>query len=251
MIIDAHIHLGPWIVNGKDYGYDKDKIKQLMKKFKIDKVCAQIIGLDELFKMPKIEERNPNNEIILESCKNDDSLIPIFWLNPFKNEEIIEGLKRGFKGLKYHARVHLLPSSDKKLGFAIETAKKFDVPIFIHTSERSEHTSIFRIQEVAERYPDVNFFAVHSINKVNVTCFEAKKCGLYDLDNIFYCTGGGSMFLEFKVLYENVGPEHIVLTSDLPFGHPGVYIKNIELLTDNKKEREMMLGKNIQRILKL
>jgi len=251
MRIDAHAHLGSWIVDGRDYGYDKNKMKKEMKKFKIDKTCLLPVGLDKLFKIPEIRKRRPDNNFILEMCEKEDSLIPIFWVNPFNKEEIIQALNGGFKGLKYHAEVHLIPISDKILEFAVESAKEFKVPFFVHTNESSENTSIFRVQEVAEKYPEVNFLALHSINKVNTTCFEAKKRKLYDIDNIYYCTGGRSLFLEFKMIYENVGPNHIVFSTDSPFGHPEIFIKNIELLTDDRKERKMIFGANIQKILKL
>jgi hypothetical protein len=251
MIIDAHVHLGSWVVGGKNYGYDKSQLKEIMKSLNIDRMCILPIGIYELFKIPKIEERNPENNIILENCKNDKSLIPIFWLNPFREKEYKKSLEEGFKGLKYHPHVHLLPISDNRLKPVIEIAREFEAPVFVHTSEKSDITSIFRVQEVAEKYPDVNFFALHSINSISVACLEAKKLGLYDLDNIFYCTGGSTMFSVFRFLYETIGPEHIIFSSDIPFGHPGVFMKYIELLTDDEKERKLMLGENIQKILKL
>lgn len=251
MIIDAHVHVGSWMVNKKDYGYNEDQLKQIMKDWNIDKMCILPIGLKELFEREKVFEINPNNKSILEICKKDDSFIPIFWVNPFKENEYRKAIDNSFKGLKYHPDVHLLPISDEKMKPLIETAMEFGVPIFIHTNERSEITSIFRIQEVAKIYPEVNFFALHSINRVSITCFKAKENGLYDLDNVYYCTGGRTHFLEFKFLYDNVGADHIIFSSDLPFGHPGVFMKYIELLTTNRKEREMMLGENIQKILKL
>lgn len=250
MIVDAHVHLGSWVVNGKDYGFDVDKMKELMKSLGVDRVCAVVIGTNELFRIPNVEDREPNNEIVLEVSRKDKSFVPIFWANPFK-EEYRKALENGFKGLKYHADVHLLPISDERLRGMIETAEEFGVPLFVHTSEKSERTSIFRLQEVAKKYPDVDFFALHSINRVTITCFEAKKHGLYELENIYYCTGGRILFLELKFLYENVGPERIVFSSDLPFGHPGIFMKYVELLTEDEKERRMMLGKNIQEVLKL
>ena len=225
MIVDSHVHIGSWVVNGKDYGYNKDQLKQIMKRFNIDKMCVLPVGVKELFKIGRVEERSPDNSSVLELCEKDDSFIPIFWVNPFKENEYRKAVDNGFKGLKYHADVHILQISDKRLKPVIETAMEFEVPIFIHTNERSEITSIFRIQEVAKRYPEINFFALHSINRVSITCFKAKEHRLYDLNNVYYCTGGRTNFLEFKFLYDNVGADHIIFSSDLPFGNPGVFIR--------------------------
>lgn len=251
MIIDAHVHIGSWKPQDKDYGHNEIQTKKIMQSVGVNKVCAIDVGKPELFKKPNIEERNLDNNFILNLSKKDDFFIPIYWANPFHPEICEKELKTGFKGIKYHCDLHLLPVSDKKIEPLIEIAKKFKMPFFVHTQEKKDIASIFRVKEAAEKYPDVNFVALHAIDRTSITLFEAKKNGVYDLNNIYYCVGGRSLFIEFRELYENVGPEKIIFSSDFPFGHPAIYMKTIETLTKDEKERKLMFETNIKKLLKL
>ena len=251
MIIDAHVHIGSWKKENKDYGFDERKVKELLKRLGIDKACILPIAPPELFQKEDVRRRDLDNQRILEICEREECFIPIYWFNPFKPEECRRALESGFKGLKYHPDLHLLPISDEKLESVLKIAREYEVPVFVHTSEKSSESSIFRVHETAERYPDIVFFALHSIDSFSATFYKAKEKGLYELDNIYYCIGGRSYLTELKFIYDNVGAEHIVFSSDLPFGHPAIFLKYVELLTDDEKERKMILGENIKRILKI
>ena len=101
-------------------------------------------------------------------------------------------------------------------------------------------------------YPDVKIIIDHLGSPTNYhhqiqAIYLAEK-----YDNVYLDTSVGSdIFENLQLAVKRAGPEKILFGSDAPVYHPAVELKKIELLDISEKERALILGDNIKKILKL
>lgn len=234
-MIDAHMHLGALPFRGKNWGSQKE-YKSILKKIGITKYCAVPIGLPENFS----NNTTPNNDSVLEESEKDPSLIPIYWLNVF---DLPEKIDSRYKAIKFHPDIGQIPIDDKRI---IDFANKTKLPIFVHTNESKEYSTLEKIANLANqvKFPVI---AIHS-GSVTKTFFK-----LHDYEfpnNVYFETSGIQYSLILKKIYEIVGAERIILGSDYPFGDPRVSLGIIDSLNISEEEKELITTKNIEKILK-
>jgi len=231
-MIDVHVHLGGIPDKGKKWGSFAE-YKKIAKKVGIKKYCVVPIGLPENF----IKNTTPDNESVLK--QKDKNLIPVYWFNVF---DLPESIDERYKAIKFHPDIGKISIDNKRV---VNFVKKINLPVFIHTNESKDYSTLEKSCNLA-RNVEVPVVAVHS-GSVTRTFF--KLDGYKFPKNVYFETSGIQYSVILKKIYEKFGAKRIILGSDYPFGDPRVSLAMIETLNPTKKERDLMVEKNILKIL--
>lgn len=235
-MIDAHVHLGSIPFKGKEWG-NFEEYKKIAGKMGIDNYCVVPIGLPKNFK----DNSTPNNDSVLNELEKNSKVIPAYWLNVFDLPEEIDGR---YSAIKFHPDIGGVDADDKKV---IDFVKKINLPIFVHSNEGKDYSSLGRISNLAKKV-SVPVIAVHS-GSVTRTFFKLDD---FDFpDNFYFETSGIQYAVILKKIYKMFGAERIVFGSDYPFGDPRVSLAMIDTLNSSKKDYKLMTEGNIKKILGL
>lgn len=238
-MIDAHIHIGDFGYRGKTYGKFSE-YQKIIQKTDIKKFCAVPIGLNENFE----NKTTPDNSMVLELSKKDKRIIPIYWLNVFDfKEKEIPFIVKNYKAVKFHPDIGNVAADDGNL---VKILEKINLPVFVHSNESKDYSSLSRIINLANILPKNKIVAIHS-GSVTRTFFK-----LFDYKipkNLYFDVSGLQYELILKKIYELVGAKHIIFGSDYPFGDPRVALERIKVVAKDRKEFEQMTEVNISSIL--
>jgi len=172
-----------------------------------------------------------HHEVILEAMRRwPDKLIGFCAVNPLEPgavREVERCLAQGFRGVGELAWYADSPGEDLGgLPAIAELCQHFRVPLMLHTND-----------PVGAAYPG-----------------KAKKETPEVFRNVYFDTAA-SPYLYRPVIYrlaaEMVGPDKILFGSDYPLLPPSRYFKEMEEAALPEDWREMLLGKNLARILNL
>ncbi|MBR7116799.1 MAG: amidohydrolase family protein [Clostridia bacterium] len=167
-------------------------------------------------------------------------------------EEIVNevdiAIENGMHGIKLHPDF-------QKFNIDDEVAEKFyraaegKLPILLHMGDdRYEYSKPYRLVNMAKKYPRVNFIAAH---------FGGYKCWedspLYKgLDNIYFDTCSSLPFItpeHAKSLIDMFGADRFFFATDFPMWDAKTELERFNKIPLSDKEREMILSKNIKRLL--
>ena len=235
MIIDSHVHIGRPPPEA-----DPDKFVELLKKSNIDRAIAfrYVYGKPTLI----------GNQLIRSAVSRyPDSLIGFAWIAP-NDETAISEIRTTiscwqFKGIKLH--MEIAPTSINRLGEVFREAEKSSVPICIHVGEDFK-----LLDDLCGKY-DVDVIMAHL--GTGVYNLDPKRLeGALELsekhDNVYMETSGNTFFF-IEQAVKRLAPSKILFGSDFPHEHPLVMVKSIELLELSKKDRNLILGENISRLI--
>ncbi|NIM45820.1 MAG: amidohydrolase family protein [Nitrososphaeria archaeon] len=100
---------------------------------------------------------------------------------------------------------------------------------------------------LARNFPDVTIIVGH-MGEVDYTIDDvkaAKKCENVMLETSWTSKTG----IEYAA--QEIGADRIIMDSDVPYGHPAIELKKIELLKIPEEEKALIRGMNLARILRL
>jgi predicted TIM-barrel fold metal-dependent hydrolase len=147
----------------------------------------------------------------------------------------------GFKGIKLHSGMESFPVNARILYPIIEKASKYQIPVLIDGNPAL-------IGDWADEFPEVTFIIPHMAGRNYQTAFfVAKKC-----ENVMLETSVNSWTHRIlRQAVDQIGQDRILWGSDTPFHTPEVELKKVEMSKLTSDEKEMILWKNICRLLKL
>jgi len=235
-MIDAHVHFGSVPGSGKNWGNFKE-YKEIANRLGISRYCVTPIGLPDNF----TTHSTPDNYSVLNELKNNKNIIPKYWFNVF---DLPKGIDKKFRAIKFHPDIGEISIDDKRV---INFVKKINLPVFVHTNESKEFSSLEKVCNLAKQVK-VPVIAVHS-GSVTRTFFRIDKYNFPK--NVYFETSGIQYAIILKKIYGKFGAKRIIFGSDYPFGDPRVSLAMIESLNPGKKEYELMTEKNISKILNL
>lgn len=247
LIIDVHVHTKTSEV---------ERLINLSKKFKIDRICllGDVLGYGF---QPNEEQIRTINDLTIKLVSLYPEIFTGFcFLNPanskkFINEEIDRCIKSGLKGLKLECSVN---ARDKRLDPIMERAQELNIPVVHHSwyknvSSPPDESNPSDIADLASRFPGVNMIMPH-----------LRGCGMRGIldvkpfANVFVDTSGGqpvSGIIEYAV--KHIGAERILFGSDVYFPEGRDFSAQIACILGAKikeKEKELVLGLNAKRILR-
>ena len=178
-VIDAHVH----IFTVPSIKKSEKIILDSMKKYHIDYSLVSFDGSEYCDEESRIlYSQLKGTTFALDFARKHSKKIGILpWIRPHKEhnvdelEELIKNNLDIIHGLKFHPYCSRLKITSKHLIPYIELARKYNLPILVHTAY-DEYSSIGLLVKVANKYKDINFIAAHlelnTDNKYAINCLK-------------------------------------------------------------------------------
>ncbi len=249
VVIDGHTHFA-----GPEKGLPPCSVEELISVLDVNGIDAVVttppyssIGTDRSY--------DEANAFIVEAMREEPKRILGFMrVNPHLREHALDrievGVKNeGFRGIKLHPRNEAFPINSEELAYPIaEIAAKLKVPLLIHTGEPDTYgfAQPTLVGGLADAFPDVAMIIGHMGKRLYEDAILVARW----FENIFLETSFRSP-RDIKRAVDRVGAERVVYGSDMPFGIPEIEMMKIRLCEISQKEKELVIGRNMARLLGL
>lgn len=273
MIIDGHAHScgNFFTVQG---------IVDTLDKLSVDKVvlCPGLINDEKNHYVPNLatffkntDIMNFANKIICKVNTNNNSInkldkaneyvynllqklperiIQFYWADPTKKNIIDELQQRyedwNYSGIKLHQCSEQFSSTSYQMHQISDFAEYKGIPIFIHLYSNKDAIDMI---ELIRNHPNTTFIIAHLIG---MELFEKNQ---KDFANTYFDISPAPLISKKRIecAIDKFGSDHMILGSDTPYGKSNLQsnIQKIEMLKIPDREKEQILGLNIQRILNL
>jgi len=258
MRIDAHTH--SHVGSGRMKLEDLVETVETAKKFKIDKLCVSNPFIDnpgEGFRggFPNPEQFRQANENVVNAMKKYPKIIIGYcYVNPCYPKEGLDEFKRcvqeyGMKGLKLEVGCRC---SNPQVYPLIEKAIEFKVPILQHCWHKATGNYIgesdpLDVAELAKRYKEATIQMAHTGGD-----WEYGIKAVRDCPNVFPDTSGGEPVIGMvEMAVKELGAERVIFGSDAPGRSFSTQLAKVLGADIRKEEKDLIMGGNIARILKL
>lgn len=177
-------------------------------------------------------------------------IIQFYWVNPGE-KNIIEKInscydKYNFRGLKLHQGITKVDLKSENMQAIAKWAEEKEMPIFIHLCSKKDAIAMVKF---ANCHKKVNFIIGHLIG---LEVFI--EAGL-EQSNVLFDISCHEIVPErkIKLAIEKFGHERIIMGSDTPYGKDNLkqIIACIHRLNLSDSEKDLILGGNLQRLLKI
>ena len=240
MIIDAHNHVG-----GPDRGDGKrqsaEEIVAEMDRLGIDK--AVIFPFSEV--NPGISFSIANNRTAEAINKYPDRLIGFARLDPNFGKKGVEELKRdvelGLVGLKLHPSSQKFSLRSEHLRNIIKKASRLNIPVIFDSGKKESPPE--QIGELAELFPDAKIIMAHMFGDFLWVALHHQ--------NIYIQTTDMPRKEIIQKAVEELGAERVIMGSDSPYISMKAELEKIKSLNISEKEKKLIMGENMRRILEL
>lgn len=256
MIIDTHCHIGLFGELNMT-----EELVSARKKYNIDlMLCSNGDAVEYTDKMVLLENRPSQVEIskaTIDFCRKNDGFGALLWLKPATEvvteelEKLIEENRDIVYGLKFHPFYSNLPFSDEKYIPYIELARKYNLPIQIHTAT-NDNCRAYDVYETAKKYPDVKFILAH-LELVSDNLLAIEYISM--LDNLYGDTAWVSSEKTYLAIKE-CGMNKIMFGTDNPIDGIDTYAKYSDYFEGlknilTKEEYDCLMYKNAKKVFNI
>lgn len=146
--------------------------------------------------------------------------------------------------MKLHLEMN--PSPLSKLREVFKEAERLSIPICVHIGE-----DFACIDTLSQEFKVPIIIAYLGTGVYRLETERLKKAiELAKHDNVFLETSGNTFpFVDYAVKCS--GPSKVILGSDFPHEHPLVSVKIVQLLELSAYDKELILGRNIKKLLRI
>jgi uncharacterized protein len=186
-------------------------------------------GIDQLMREHEIENGvvfHPDNAYVAEVVESVPGLYGLVWANP---------RLPGY-----------LDPNDPLVHPLIELLVERDMPTLIHCGHPI-FTLPWSIEELAVGFPTAKIILGH-MGHGNVVYINGSIEVALRNSNVYLETSGMPMHTKIREAYERVGETRVLFGSDIPFHHPIVEIKKVELSGLPPEGVERVLSRNGRRL---
>lgn len=234
--IDAHSHVG-WFGGWSNVGITPVEMIRQMDEYNIEQTVISTY---------------PLKESVEAVGKYPDRLIGAAWINP--NEagwmtQLMDAVEEhDFRAIKLHPLFHSFLPNDESVFPVAELARKYDIPLMIHTGH-PPFSLPWSVAQLADIYPEVKMVMIH-MGHGNGLYVQAALDMAKKYPNLYMETSGMPMHTKIKEAYE-IAPDRIMWGLDAPFHHPTVEMQRtiVSGLTDGQLED--VFYNNCKKLLKL
>lgn len=239
MIIDCHLH----VKGGDVYRTEStaEEIIQYLDNAGIDKgvvfaICTSSIESTEM--------------TYKEVNKFPDRLIGFTYARPSYDRKVTDDIRfafdeRNMKGIKLHRGETLL--EPEVIGPILEVAIEYDYPCLIDSG--GDYKNVFAI---VKKYPELKLILAHlGCPSGNVLDIDKVIETIKDYKNVYVDTAYLPTYWKIKDAVNVLGAHRVIFGSDGILVDPRTELKKIEVLNFNDEQMELILSKNIGRLLKL
>jgi predicted TIM-barrel fold metal-dependent hydrolase len=242
LIIDGHIHAGYWSPErflGR--GVPLPALEDCLAECGIDGAVLTATDLRR-------------NDLVLEFIDGERTkrywFVP--WVNPGVGSDLdfVEQHKARVSGIKLHPSCDRIKVTDERVVPFLEFAGRQRVPVVIHCGRWQEMSSYRLALDVAQKYPDINFILSHmggDTPELETATTDAVRDR--DLANVHLGIEGVREYWAVQRAIDEIGADRVVFGSDFPLGHPRMYLGLVDALTLSARDRDLVLGGNVLRLL--
>jgi hypothetical protein len=273
MIIDAHAHACGAFLNGKDIieMLNKNNVAQIV-------LVPGELGSDKSYSLPKLATKFPSTDVVsftnlitkmvigisgkakqigegnayVYSLAKEypDRIIQFYWVR-LSLSNALENLERhyaeyGFKGIKFHQCWESFKVGSDNFHKVAEWAVSKDLPIFVHLFSKNQATQLAKYIKV---YSKTIFIIGHLFGLERYI-----EAGI-NSDNIFFEISTPQLvsIRRLKKAIQHFGAKRILMGSDTPYGQNNLElnIKRIRTLNIPDEEKNLILGNNMKKLLKI
>lgn len=271
MVIDGHAHQGgeyrdlPSIIKTlDDAGIDRVVLcpgdKKRSRPMIIPEIAGEFVGDSLNYQVNKLLRKATHRKATLDyidrgneelaglSKEANGRVIQFYWTDPLK-EGIIPDLENryeslAFRGIKLHQCIHSFKILSDEFHKVATFASSYAMPVFIHLYSKSDITDFI---SVAGNY-DTSFISGHLIG-IDTYIREKNRVS----DNIYFDISCPPLVPPEKVIkaIDVFGAGRLVMGSDTPYGrhNPQKAVSFVRSLPVSSKEKDMILGKNLMKLL--
>jgi hypothetical protein len=235
-IIDSHTHWGPSVTL-----YMTVTTEELLRQ-------AQLCGVDRVVIFPfpsKAIDDEAINEDILKESMRVDKFIPYYYI-PDDLRSIPLG--KGYYGAKWHWTRGVQDCSsnydvleDPRLNSFIEESQPINLPIIMEEELAFTESFVKKAKNLKIIIPHMGMLGGDPLEFLS---------SFKDDENVFFDTALASQNTILEFIHK-IGPERIIFGSDIPFGTMKNELNKIESLNIGSNDKELILAKNIKRIIRL
>ncbi|MEW6354972.1 MAG: amidohydrolase family protein [Planctomycetota bacterium] len=252
MIIDCHVHFRP---GGMSVEKRADMLVRFADRMGIGKMCVSCgPSLKSPYQSPPAEFVEQNDVVLGQMARYPDRFVGFCYVNPVHEKESLDEMQRcvvegGMRGIKLLCGLFC---NDPRMDPVIERAIELDAPVLQHTWKKVTGNLKFEstpdhFADLAARYPDAKLIFGHVGGDWEYGIKTVKHHR-----NTYLETAGGNPeagFVEMAV--REVGAERVVYGSDAAGRSFASQIGKVYGADISDRERELILGKNMERILNL
>lgn len=240
MIIDAHAHISCWEELG--ISGDADYVVELMDLHGIDKACVS----DS--RSLRYDFVQGNDGILRAVRRYPDRILGYVTVNPWHGEEALKEFRRriledGMVGLKLHVSHTRVNYHSPLCDPLLEEASDLEVPVLIHCYDGGASAD-----KAASKHPRVKLILGH-------------MGGPDWFDAIMVAKRHPNIYLEIcssvmergiiETAVRHIGAERVLFGTDMPLLDPVVSVYKVRDAEITEREKRLILGENIARILNL
>ena len=249
MTIDADCHLSS--AKHDELAMTEKELLETMDKAEIERA---LIWLKPTYSKEIARE---NKAVFEASQHHPDRFLAFGWANPRLGEkETYETLERclndyNFLGIKFNgAQDDYVIDAPSVLPFIAQIAEAGKVIAFHIGADFFENTHPYRLGNIAQQFPETKFIMIHMGGAAIPTLARAAIETAQKHKNIHIIASAIPDRAIVQAL-DSLGTERISFGSDSPFRLMHVQLAKFKALLQNysNEERELVLGKNILRVL--
>ncbi len=243
-VIDFHGHVGRWDIFGMND--DPKMVLHAMDQAGIDLAC--------LFQVFHPDGTTGNDLAARYIAKHPDRFVAFAYVSPTMPEQMIPELTRAIDDLGFVAIKLYPPYTPWEINKAqwhpiYEFGNERGLAIIFHTDHLRQNRPRF-LAEIAPQYPRANFVAGHSGNvpeaRAEAIAAAQEHPNIYLETASSYRTPG-----VIEELVNKAGADRVLFGSDVPLMDPRSQLGKIITADISDKAKQLILGGNAQRLLKL
>lgn len=242
MIVDAHVHVGPWRLAGLE----------VLAPSLEDAVAAAVA---EAVQGMAVTRSDGGDDEALRRAVGEERRIALWympWVRPGTEEPDRALAAEGPRvaALKVHPSVDRTPIAEPGYDRAFAAAEEAGVPVVVHTGRWQEVAGFEMALQRAAARPDLRVVLAHAGgNDFGLRLRCADRIEELGLDNVWLDLTGIGMPLLTRTLVERLGAARFLFGSDYPLGHPRVQIAHVTAMGLERRATEAILGGNAERLL--
>ena len=243
MIIDTHVHIGPW--EYPPFYKIASSLEETIKLYKKWGISGAVITRSDSL----------SNEKLLKTIKRQqDRKFKIWffpWVNSNRDLSFLQKEKKFITGIKIHPSFSKKPITDKSFKKILKFASSERIPILVHSGRWIEVAGYQYILKCASLWPTVNFIVAHAGGANTTLKMELiKEIKKKKFNNIYLEISG--MF-EYWILERGlklIPKSKFFFGSDFPTIDPRIIIAVIKYSNINTKIKRDILANNFLKFIK-
>jgi predicted TIM-barrel fold metal-dependent hydrolase len=256
-VVDAHAHIfrSPTRIYRRPVHFTADDLIASMDRFGVD---FSVVITRPTDKWSLAELREEHDRLAADVARYPSRLAAFCWAAPRLGKEGVAEVERcfgelGFKGMKIHPAQEQCNMDDEEVYPFLEVAQRYQAPVTVHTQLAVRGCEPWRLVPLAEDFPGITFLLAHlggegGFVQTMQSAYLAKAVPNIVLETSTTVTDPYATFLGPA---EILGADRVVLGSDAPLHDVALNLLKLDLLEMEPEHRRLILGGNMQRILRL